>query len=186
MRWFDWLRSRFARPAQKPESVPFYDTASGRVVQIPPAELRPGCIQARIEGVEGVVWVLPAEIQEGPIRHPPFDEEIRVYIRGIQAALAEHRDLTFEQWEEGFRRDADPEREIALFSYLADVYQLFAADEDSPERRREIYQLLIACVTTSPDSVWHVVKLAALSRDEGERIVRRFYGGEKAGGPTTG
>jgi hypothetical protein len=40
-------------------------------------------------------------------------------------------------------------------------------------------------MTTSPDSVWHVVELSALSRPEAERIVRRFYGGAKADGPAT-
>jgi hypothetical protein len=38
-------------------------------------------------------------------------------------------------------------------------------------------------MTTSPESVWHVVKLNVLTRPEAERIVRRFYGGEKAGDP---
>jgi hypothetical protein len=40
-------------------------------------------------------------------------------------------------------------------------------------------------MTTSPDSVWQVVKLSAPSRAEAERVVRRFYGGEKADGPGT-
>jgi hypothetical protein len=55
-------------------------------------------------------------LRQGEIRHPPFDEELRAYIRDIQAAFAEHRDLSFEEWEDGFRRDAHREREIAGFS----------------------------------------------------------------------
>ena len=160
--------------------VPFFDVTSRRVVHIPPAELRPAFIQARVEGVDGVVWVLPEQLMPGDIRHPPFDENIRNYIRDIQAAFAEHLDMSFEAWEEGFRRDANPAKEIALFVHAGGVYRRFADDEPSPERRAEIYRLLVACMTTSPDSVWHVVKLASLSRPEAERIVRRFYGGENA------
>ena len=121
----------------------------------------------------------------GEIRHPPFNEELRGFIRDIQAAFAEHRPLSFEEWEDGFRRDANPEREIAIFSYAADVYRLLTKDDPSAERRGEVYRLLIGCMTTSPESVWHVVKLAALSRPEAERVVNRFYGGEKAGGSAT-
>lgn len=179
---FSRIKSLFARPSSPDGFVPFYDVPSRRVVRIPPAELRPGCVQSRVEGVEGIVWILCEQVHEGPIRHPPFDEEVRTYIRDIQAAFAEHRELSVDEWEEGFRRDGNPEREIAGFSYAADVYQLFTKDDQDATRRADVYRLLIACMTTSPESVWHVVKLNALARPEAERIVRRFYGGEKAGG----
>jgi hypothetical protein len=177
---FTRIKSLFARRPPPDGFVPFFDVPSRRVVHIPPTELRPGCVQARVEGVEGIVWVLPEQLQQGPIRHPPFDEDVRSYIRDIQAAFAEHRSLSVEDWEEGFRRDAHPEREIAGFVYAADVYRRFTRDEPDATRRSDVYRLLVACMTTSPDSVWHVVKLDALTRPEAERIARRFYGGEKA------
>lgn len=179
---FSRIKSLFVRrsPTAKAELVPLYDVPLRRVVRIPATELRPGCVQARIEGVEGIVWVLPEQLEPSPIRHPPFDEEIRTYIRDIHSAFAEHRDISVQEWEDGFRRDANPLREIAGFSYAAEVYRLFTQDDLDAMRRAEVYRLLIACMTTSPDSVWHVVKLNALSRADAERIVRRFYGGEKA------
>jgi hypothetical protein len=180
-----WIKSLFKRPASSSDLVPFYDVPSRCLVRIPPSELRSGCVQARVEGIEGIVWLLPEQLQQSEIRHPPFHEEIRSYIRDIQVAFAEHRDISFEEWEEGFRRDANPEPEIAGFWYAAGVYRLFTANEESPERRREVYRLLIACMTTSPDSVWQVVELASLSRPEAERIVQRFYGSEKASGSAT-
>ena len=192
MTWPARVRSLLGRPskptpaASAPGMVRFYDVACQRVVQIPPAELRPGCVQARIQGIEGVVWIAADDVKEGPVRHPPFGEDLMSYIRDIQAAFAEHRPLTVEQWEEGFRRDVHAEREIAGFSYAADVYRRFTASEPSAEKRRDVYRLLITCMTTSPDAVWHVAKLDALSRPEAERIVRRFYGGEKADKPPAG
>ena len=179
------IKSFFARRPSPSGFVPFHDVPSRRVIHIPPGELRPGCVQARVEGVEEIVWILPEQLQEAPIRHPPFDEEMRSYIREIQSAFAEQRDVSVEEWEEGFRRDADPEREIAMFAYAAEVYRLFTDHEEDAMKRADIYGLLIACMTTSPDSVWHVVKLNALTRPEAERIARRFYGGERAGDPAT-
>jgi hypothetical protein len=116
MKLLTWIKSLLfkhrRRPTPPPAAlVPFYDVPSGRVVRIPPSELRPGCVQARMEGVDGVVWISPDQVEQGEIRHPPFDEDIRAYIRDIRAAFAEHRDLSFEEWEDGFRRDANPERE---------------------------------------------------------------------------
>lgn len=178
MGFFSKFKSLFIRPPASDDLVPFYDVPSRRVVRIPPAELRPGCIQVRIQNI-GVVWALPEQLQQGPIRHPPFDEELKAYIRDIQEAFAEHRAISAEEWEEGFRRDGHPEREIAGFSYAADIYRRFTKDDPSAARRRDIYRLLVACMTTSPEGVWHVVKFQALTRPEAQRIARRFYGGEK-------
>lgn len=180
-----FLRSLFKRPSPPASNlVPFYDVPSRRVVHIPPAELRPGCIQARVEGIDEIVWLLPEQLQQSEIRHPPFTEEIRDYIRIVHMAFAEHRPISFEEWEDGFRRDAHPEREIAIFVHAAYVYAEATEHEESAQRRHEIYQLLIACMTTSPESVWHVVKLNSVTRDEAEAIANRFYRGDGEDAPT--
>jgi hypothetical protein len=66
------------------------------------------------------------DVERGRIVRIPASE-LR-HVRQIQAAFAEHRQLTFEEWEEGFRRDANPEREIAIWSHAADVYITFAGE----------------------------------------------------------
>lgn len=175
MGFVNWFRRLFGGQGPS-EVVPFYDVPSRKVVRIPIRELRPGAVQARVQGIEELVWLLPDQLQQGPIRHPPFDEGIRDYIRQIHRAFAEHRSLSFEEWEEGFRRDANPEREIALWSHAGDVYQTFAANESSPERRKDLYHVIVACLTASPDTVWHVIQLSVLERPEAEQVVNRFYG----------
>jgi hypothetical protein len=171
----DWLRKLFGG-RKPPEMVSFYDVETRRVVRIPAAELRPGAVQARVQGIHGVVWVLADRLKEGDVKHPPFDEEVGEYIRQIQAAFAEHRPLSFEEWEDGFRRDANPAQEIALWSHAADVYTAFAAEEPSAERRRDLYRCVVTCLATGPDGVWHVLQPGTLSRAEAERVVNRFFG----------
>jgi hypothetical protein len=158
------------------ETVPYFDAPSGRVVHIPAAELRPGVVQARVEGVEGLVWVTADQLQPGEIRHPPFTEEVRAYVRRIEQAFAEHRSLSFQEWEEGFRRDANPSQEIALWLHAADVYESFAADEPSAARREDLYRVIVACLTASPEGVRHVLETAALTREEAQRVIDRYYG----------
>jgi hypothetical protein len=175
----EWLKRRFG-PGNSRMTVPFYDVESGRVVRIPATELRPGAVQAQVHGIDGLVWLLPDQLRQGEIKHPEFDEGIRDYIRQIQSAFAEHHPLSFEEWEDGFRRDANPEREIALWSHAADVYAAFAGTETSAEFRRDIYRCVVACLTSGPDSVWHVLKPEELSRGQAEQVVNRFFG--KSGG----
>lgn len=176
MGWFDWI-GRLLTGRRPAETVPFLDVKSGRVVRIPAAELRPGAVQVRLAGHAELVWVLAEELKGGGLRHPPFGEEIRKYIRQIQAAFAEHRPLTLEEWEDGFRQDANAEREIALWSHAADVYGAFASPASSPGRRGDIYRVIVACLVASPDSVWRVLEpLAVLTRAEADEIIARFYG----------
>jgi hypothetical protein len=156
--------------------VPFLDAESGRVVQIPAAELRPGTVLMQIHGIDGLVWASPDKFKDGGIQHPPFGEGVLTYIRQIQEAFAEHRHLSLEEWEDGFRRDAKPEREIAMWSYAADVYTAFAGSEPSPERRKDVYRCIVACLTATPDTVWHIFKPALMTRAEAEEVVSRFYG----------
>ncbi|MCA9070666.1 MAG: hypothetical protein KDA84_17165, partial [Planctomycetaceae bacterium] len=89
----DWLRKLFGGGGPPSEMVPFLDVESGRIVRIPASELRPGAIQIRLEPSGEVVWALPEQLQMGEIKHAEFDENIREYIRQIQAAFAEHRPL---------------------------------------------------------------------------------------------
>jgi len=172
----DWLRKTFGGWPPSREMVPFLDAEAGRVVRIPSSELRPGAVQVRLQGTDEVVWALPEQLHQGEIQHPEFDEGIRDYIRQIQAAFAEHRPLSFEDWEEGFRRDGNPEREIAIWSHAADIYSAFTADESSAARRRDVYRSIVTCMTTRPDTVWKVLRPEALSQAEAEQLVNRFFG----------
>lgn len=171
----DWHNRLVAKRAPS-DTVPFYDFDSKTLTHIPRRELGPGAIQVQMEGMSGLVWLLANQLHPGPIRQEPFDEETRNYIRHIKDSFAEHQDLTLDEWEDGFRRDAHPEREIAMWSHAADVYVQSTADEPSAKRRAEVYRCLVACMTAGPDSVWDVFRPRALDPTKAQRVVDRFYG----------
>jgi hypothetical protein len=172
----DWLKRLFGLGGRSTVMVPYFDVETGRVVQIPASELRPGVIRAQVQGIDGLVWLLPDQLSQGEIQHPPFDEDVRVYIRKIHEAFEEHRSLSFDEWEEGFRRDTNPAQEIAMWSHAADVYTAFAEGESSAERRRDVYRCIVACLSAPPNMIWNVVELSELSRTEAEQVVHQFYG----------
>src|SRR4051794_41612476 len=59
------------------ETGPFFDAPSGKVVQIPAAELRPGVGQARVEGGEGLVGGTAGQLQPREVPHPPVTGGVR-------------------------------------------------------------------------------------------------------------
>jgi len=172
----DWLRKALGGRQPPSETIPFLDAESGRIVRIPASELRPGAIQVRLQGCDEVVWALPEQLHQGEVRHPEFDEGVRDYIRQIQAAFAEHRSLSFDEWEVGFRRDANPAREIAIWLHAADVYTAFAGNEPAADRRKDVYRCIVTCMTTGPDAVWQVLRPQVVSQAEAEQVVNRFFG----------
>jgi hypothetical protein len=175
MGFMNWIRGLFGRQSHPKARVPFYDVASRRVIYIPPEELAPGAVRAKIQGIEGVVWILADQLQAGPLQHPPFDEDVRQHIRRIQETFSEHRPMTSAEWEDGFRRDRDPVPEIALWIHASNIYQDFAKAEALAERRKHLYQVIVACLTSTPDMVRRVLPQGSLSSEEIDRVVGRFF-----------
>ena len=132
MAFRDWIRRLFPHRKRAEDLVRFYDIDGERIVQIPASELVPGVIEAQVQGIDGLVWIDRTSLQQGDVKHPPFPEDIRVYIRRIEAAFKEHRDLTFDEWEDGFRRDTNPVQEIALWS----MRPMYTLNSRTPNHRR--------------------------------------------------
>ena len=180
MTFTNLLKRLFPGAKSTPDVVRFYDFESRGVVELPAENIKPEYMQAYVDGVEGVVWVDSTQVKQAEIRHPPFDEEVRDYIRHIAETFAEHRDLSIEQWEEGFRRDRDPVQEIALWAYAAGVYNEFTEQERCAHRRHDVYRCIVACLSTAPGDVWRVYQPSALQPDEAADVVKRFFGGVSA------
>jgi hypothetical protein len=82
----DWMKGWLSGRRSAAEFVPFLDV-SGRMIQIPSSEVRPGMIQLRLQGREEKVWAMPEQLEAGDVRHSPFDEQVRSYIRNIREAV---------------------------------------------------------------------------------------------------
>ena len=161
---------------ERQETVAYYDFQTQKLVQIPKSELVPGMVQAKIEGIDEIVWISPDQLQQGKVKNPPFDEEVRSLLEIIRETFHEHRPASLEEWEDGFRRDSNPEQEIAIWLHAASVYKVFAIESPAAEKRQEIYRVIVSCMTTSPDNVQNVLTMNILSRAEVAMIADHFFG----------
>ena len=157
------------------EMVPFLDVTTGRLVQIPATELRGDAVQVQLQGVRGPVWTVPADLKTAESRHPLFTHDTQALIAHIRTVFAEHRPATFEEWQDGFRRESDPASEIALWLHAARVYKAFADAESWAKRRAELFRCLVSCMTTSYEGFWSAFELRSLSESEVRQVVHRFY-----------
>jgi hypothetical protein len=98
------------------QTVRVLDAETQQMIIIPASELAPGMMRVHIEGVEGDVFVEGGTLETSPHRHPPFDGKTRDFLRHLQGAMAEVHPRTVEQWEDGFRRDAHPDRKMQFWA----------------------------------------------------------------------
>jgi hypothetical protein len=158
------------------KTVRIYDSATKKINTIPAAELAPGMVEAQVEGV-GLVWIDSAEVKGGgKFKHPLFEPELRDFIeREIQKPLAEVWPKTLAQWEDNFRRDAEPEQEIGVWCRIADRFAKFSKSEGlNQAQRQECFAIMLHCSTVPAEQVLEVVTLKALTREQARRAIEAF------------
>jgi hypothetical protein len=156
-----------------PDTVRVYDPDTGRTVTIPARELAPGMVQVEREG-EGLVWVPEATLKAGPIRHSEMPG-LRPLFRRLSETFAAVHPVTPERWEDGFRRDRDPTKELKIWVLLADAYLHFAGRVTSADGRRDLFRLLLACANNGRDHALTTVRLTALSRRRADEVIDYMF-----------
>jgi hypothetical protein len=180
MRWFWQKKNDRDKEGGESDRVRVFDFGTEQIITMPAAELAPGMVKARLEGIEGEVWIDSSHLKKNVFQHPPFDEEVRNHLREIKSALDEVYPMSLEQWEDGFRRDRTPEREIAYWLHLAQTYSRLTASNaglgGTLERRQAIFKVLVGCGVGPREQVLAVADRGSLTREEAERVVAAFYG----------
>ena len=158
------------------KTVQVYNLETKEISTIPSSELAPGMVEADVKGV-GRVWISASQARQfAGFRHGPFSEEVRDILRNIKSILDEVYPKSIEEWENGFRKDSQPEQEIAIWLNIASIYQQFTADKPlSFAERRDIFRVLVNCSISSKDTVFEVLQLEVIPREEAERVVDAYF-----------
>jgi hypothetical protein len=158
--------------------VQVYNLETKEMSTIPSAELAPGMVEADVQGV-GRVWISASQARQfAGFRHEPFSKDVREILRHIKGILDEVYPKSFEDWENGFRKDTNPEHEIALWLHITSIYEEFTNDgARTIEERRDIFKVLVSCSISSKDTVFEILRLEAIPKEEAERVVEAYFSG---------
>jgi len=158
------------------ETARVYDVGSRKVIEIPAAELAPGMVAANMEDIEETVCIDASQLHQSEPIHDPFPEEVRDLLRQLKAAIDEVYCLSLEEWEDGFRRDRNPEPEITGWLHLGETYKRPASDALlTVEQKKDVFNVLSACLCAPREKVLLIANRGALSPLEAQRIVDAFY-----------
>lgn len=159
------------------ETARVFDLDTGRIYTIPACELAPGMITAKMQGMEEPVWVEAAKMPKPPIKHRPFTGERKMKVEKIQSLLKEAYFMTCEQWEEGFRRDTDPDQQLDEWIKIGSVYRdaVGALGIVDDLERQEALRLLAIC-SSAPREQVHILLDVQLPQDKIDWMIDRYYG----------
>lgn len=112
----------------------------------------------------------------GKVKHPPFNEEKRQKLRQMKAALDEVYPKTIEELEDTFRKDSDPDQEIAIWLHIASVYQQSTAGKKlTLPQRKECLMLILACSRSPQEHVFEIFQPKTITRQEAEQVVELYF-----------
>lgn len=159
--------------------VKVYDFKTKLVTEMPLDELAPGYVQAQIAGLEGEYFVNAEEIKKRttPI-HGEFDAEKKKTMKYLAGVFREVLPKTPLEWENGFRCDQHPEKEIDLWLMMAKHYLHHTEERPvSIAAKKDYLNVILQTVTSGEEHVRALVKLNEISRSEMKRVMNRIKTG---------
>jgi len=89
--------------------------------------------------------------------------------------------MTVAEWEDGFRRDMHPEKEIEGWIRIAAAYLHFTGDKKMPyEAKKDYFRISLSCTNNGCDAALEVMELRRLSKARARGVVReireKFHG----------
>lgn len=155
--------------------VDVYDCETSKTSRIPARELAPGMMQVKIENRDALVWVDSRQLKTADYKRPPFQGRLKEKTKRLQLLLSEVVPWSYEEWEEGLRRDADPEKEIRWWTAMHGIFRIYCEREFRPEKRKEYFHFFMQCTNSTPETILHTFKRTHLTEKEAHRAAKYFF-----------
>lgn len=163
------------------EFVKMYDLDTRETTLIPAAELAAGMVRIQLGNTGEIVWVDAARLEaaESDHRHPPLSGELREKVLYIAQSLAVVFPKTYEEWEDGFRRDLHVDQEVDIWVRLCRCLKDFTEQRgSSPDEQQEAFEVLAVCMNTTPSTVFETMSPRRLDRATAKQLVDAFFSDE--------
>ncbi|MFN7289881.1 MAG: hypothetical protein ACK5YR_09105 [Pirellula sp.] len=122
-----------------------------------------------------VRWVDPKEIHQGPVQRDSLTDEQTERIKVLQQTFVEIDGQTIDQWIDSFKRDLNPDKELAIWERMARAYTAFCHSRElSLDEKKEAYKIVLLRSMASPEDVLARIELKLISKIDAEIIMSGF------------
>lgn len=134
-----------------------------------------GCVKQNEKQESRIERVNVADLKTPPIRHEQLSDEQLRRIKKLHETFAEVDKSSLETWIDNFKRDMNPDREIAVWERMAKAYTNYNSQKElSPEAKTDVFQTLLMCSMSSQEEDIKSLDLKVLSQDEARTICLNF------------
>lgn len=118
------------------------------------------------------------DMQMGPIRHDSLSVDQLERIKSIQATFAEVYPVSLEETITNFKRDLNPDKEIAIWMQMANAYRKFVTTSTPDStKKKEAFELLLLRSMMPDDEAVKQARIKKLTDQEVNEILR-YYGAD--------
>lgn len=124
----------------------------------------------------GIVrWVDPKEIHQGPVQRDSLTDEQTERIKVLQQTFFEIDGQTIDQWIDSFKRDLNPDKELAIWEQMAKAYTAYCLSHElSLDEKKEVYKIVLLRSMASAEDVLERIELTLISESEAKNIMSAF------------
>lgn len=116
-----------------------------------------------------------ADLKPNEIQHEQLSEEQLRRIKKLHETFAEVDTSSLEKWIDNFKRDADPDSEIAIWERVANAYINYCSKRQlTLEAKGDVFQALVLRSMTSDEEAVKNLNLKVLSAEEARKIMREY------------
>jgi hypothetical protein len=155
------------------KEVEVYDFDTKKIYLVPQEKLSAEMIRVNLEGK--IYWANSNQLKQNSFQHPPFEGELKQKISNIQKALEAVNSQTYAEWEEGFRRDQNPQSEITIWEHIVNVYLKFSKNHEDIAAKKEIYRVALLCSYSEPSLVLSQANVNVISSKLAQEIITEYY-----------
>lgn len=114
-------------------------------------------------------------IEPGSGRHESLAPEQVARIATVHKTFAEVESSSLETWIDSFKRDGNPDHEIAIWERVANAYRSYCSGRElSIEAKQEVYKIALLRSMMSEDEILKRLELRELSKDNAVEVMRNF------------
>ena len=122
-----------------------------------------------------VQWIDPNEIQPGPVQRDSLTDSQMERVRALQKVFMEVDGKSVDQWVDNFKRDLDPDRELAIWAKMCSAYSAYCDDRDlSVDAKKDVYKVVLLRSMASEADVLQRLELSVLSQDDAKEIMKGY------------
>jgi hypothetical protein len=122
-----------------------------------------------------IQWIDLNKVEPGPIRRDKLTDEQMARIESLQKTFLEVNGQTVEQWADNFKRDLNPDRELAIWERMAKAYTAYCSRRDLDlDAKKEVFKVVLLRSMASQEDVLQRLDLKIISRDDAIEIMKGF------------